>query len=366
MSTFLTLEPWYRACEARAVDAMGFALPASFGDVAAEEHHVHQAVGLFDRSYRGVLDLEGKNVREVMDRVVSSSLSRLEPGQGQLATVLTAKGRMLAGFQLFLLPGGGLRLVLLEPGRESVTRGIHKYAFLSDIAVLDRSAEIAIVALAGPRVVEVLTALAPNAALPERELGTGSFAIAGVDVTVVRARETAETGCELWIPRGALAAAWELLVAAVREAGGGPCGHLAAETLRIEAGVARQGVDYDEDNFPNDVGWDIALTYDKCYVGQEIVARMRTYGQANRALKGVLFAPGALPEAPSTLNVGSDEAGRLSSVSFSTRLGRGVGLAMVKRKHWEAKSAVVASAAGPCPCEIVNLPIVRLDGQSGS
>jgi len=366
MSTPLALEPLHRRAGARFTDAMGLSLPAAFGDPAAEERHVHGAAGLFDRSYRGVLDLEGRNVLETMNKVFSSPVTSLVPGRGQLSTILSAKGRILAGFQLFLLPSGALRMVLLEPLRESVTKAIQKYAFLSDISVLDRTREIGMVSLEGPAAARALASAAPGAQLPEAHLGAAQARVAGVGVVLVRSGESPEGGIDVWAPVSTLAQVWEKFAAAVREAGGGLCGHEAAEALRIEAGVARHGIDYDEENFPNDAGWDKALTYDKCYVGQEIVARMRTYGQANRRLAGLLFPPGSSPEAPLVLTAGGEEAGKVTSVRPSTRLGRPVGLAMVKRKHWEARAGEAVGPTGALACDIVDLPIVRLDAPTSS
>jgi folate-binding protein YgfZ len=333
-------------------------------DPIQEQVFAHRSALLLDRTHRGILDLEGKDAARVMNGVFSSAASRLEVGQGQWSTLLTPKGRLIAAFQLHALAPDRLRLVLLEPLRDTVTRTIHKYAFLGDIALVDRSAEIGILSLEGPAAGASIEALT-GAPAPGAPLASAGCSLAGVPVTLVRAGESPEGGIEVWAPRASLEPVRRALLDAARTAGGGPGGSEAADALRIEAGIARQGQDYTEDNFPNDAGWEHALTYDKCYVGQEVVARMRTYGQANRKLLGVRFASPAPPAVPAVLRVGGEEAGSVTSAAFSARLGGAIGLAMLRRKHWEAAAAVVEAPAGAIEARIVPLPFVRLDGRCG-
>lgn len=362
MATSLTLNAVHRAAGARFVEDLGHELPASFGDPAAEQGFVRSTAAVFDRSYRGVLDLSGKDAGKVMNGVFSSAVARLVPGDGQLSTLLDAKGRLIAAFELFALADSTLRLVFFEPLRDAAVKAIQKYTFLSDIAIADRSADVGILSIEGPAAQRVLETAAGGAALPRRELEARSITIAGVGgVTAVCGGETPERGFELWVPRGALETVWSAVAGALRAAGGGPAGHEAAEALRIEAGIARQGRDYGEENFPNDAGWEPALTYDKCYVGQEIVARMKTYGQANRRLKGIIIAGARVPSVPCAVRCAGEEAGKATSAAFSVRLGRPIALAMVKRKLWEADTAALDVPGGPLDGKLVELPFVRLD-----
>ena len=149
--------------------------------------------------------------------------------------------------------------------------------------------------------------------------------------------------------------------------GGGPVGYRAAEALRVEAGAARYGKDYSEENFPNEVGLEKALTYDKCYVGQEIVARMRTYGHANRRLEGLLIEGDSLPSPGAgrleggVFQVAGEEAGTVTSVARSARVGHIVALVLLKRKFWEAEAGLLDAPGGPLEAKIEKLPFVRLD-----
>ena len=347
----------HRAAGAAVVEEMGRELAADYGDPAAEARFVHGAAALFDQSYRGVLDLAGANAVEVLHGVFSSHVRDLSAATGQASCLLDARGRLAGAFHLFKLAEGGLRLVFGEPLRAAFVKALSKYCLLSDIELVERTAALGILSLQGPQAAAVLSAAAPGAALPGAPRGTGVLRLAGAEVVAVRGGETPEGGFELWVPGPALVGVWEALARGVRAAGGGPAGWRAQEVLRIEAGIARHGKEYDDESFPNEVGWEGALTYDKCYVGQEIVARMRTYGQVHRKLKGLRLPEAALPAPGAVVRVEGQEAGRVTSAGFSTRLGCALALALVKRRFWDAGRAAVDGVEGEA--EVVELPFVK-------
>jgi folate-binding protein YgfZ len=139
-------------------------------------------------------------------------------------------------------------------------------------------------------------------------------------------------------------------------------GFAADEVFRIEAGRARFGVDYTTESFPGEAGLDDALTYAKCYVGQEVVARMRTYGHANRALRGLEFAargdsdlPDRLRGAPVTVE--GREVGRVTSCVDSPRHGM-IGLAILHRSGWTPGTRV-SVGAGASEAIVRELPFAR-------
>lgn len=366
MNRTLPLDHVHRDLGATFGEDLGFSLPQSYGSPEREVGYVQNSVGLIDQSYRCVLELKGPNAGKALNSVFSSAVAKLSPGEGQTSCLLTPKGRMVGAFFLHCVADDEFRVVAREPSREELVQGIRKYVALSDIGVRDVSSEVATLLLQGPSVTNVLGDLLGEA--PPRLKGPVlSVEIAGVRCSLTAGGPTPEGGFELWVPVQSLADVWEPLRRSVTAAGGGAVGRSAAEALRVEAGQASWSSDWDDDSFPAEIGWDHALTFDKCYVGQEIVARMRTYGEVNRKIRGLLV-PGDVCVAPgSVVRVGDDEAGTVTSCVFSTRLARVLALARIKRKHWDA-SVVAVDAGSPGgdsrECEQVDLPFVRLDGES--
>lgn len=305
-------------------------------------------------------DLAGKTAPgDLLHKLFSSNVKALAAREGQPSCFLNAKGRLLAAFRLHALPGGGYRMVFLEPLDESVVRSLEKYCFISDVSITDRGPALGTLSIEGPAALRALELAGLEGELPSRPLGFRESALAGRPVTVVRGGESPEGGFDLWVERGALDTVREALGRAAEAAGGGAAGADAAEALRIEAGIAHR-VDYGDDAFPSEVGWEHALTFDKCYVGQEIVARMKTYGHANRRLKGLVLPPGEPPPSRGALiRAGGEEVGKVTSAAVSDRLGRAVALGMVHRKAWGAPSVSLDEGGRIREAEARDLPLVR-------
>ena len=335
----------------------------------AEHRAVQESVGLVDQTYRGIVDVCGGKAPALLDRITSNHAGRLQPGsRGQAACILTAKGRLAGAFHIFRLDEQSYRVVLFEPTRDAFIRELRKYAFLEDVEVADRTGDMVLLSLQGPRADDLLQALAgPSGSLGEPALSRVSLEVHGHPVVAVRSAssETRAGGLELWVEEARVHDLWIIVVDALRHAGGRAVGWTALESLRIEAGFARYGMDYDEQSFPVEIGWDHALTYDKCYVGQEIVARMRTYGQVNRKPFQVLLPPGGerLPDdvaggvpAPGTpLLAGAEEAGQITSSCSSFLERRPLALARIKRRFWGAE-LTLGGAEGLGPLEVRELP----------
>jgi folate-binding protein YgfZ len=371
----LILEEVHAALGARFVAALGLRLPGAYGD-DDESLRVRESVGLFDRSYRGILDLSGPDLPKTLDGLFTSAASRLAAGSAEPSCFLSPRGKIVGAFRLHHLPDGTFRLLFGEPLRGAFVATLGKYALLGDVVLEDRSRDLGILSLEGPRAGETLAALAGAGSLPGEPGLLREAAILDVPVKTLRGGASPEGGFEVWVPAGSLAAVWEGLLAAARERGGGPVGHEAAEVLRIEAGIGRFGKDFDEESFPGEAGWASALTFHKCYIGQEIMARMRTYGHVNRKLMAVLplsVSESARSEGPlsdggriplavgAALRVGGEDAGTVTSVGISTRLGGVVALALVHRRFWDAREAEVVPGRTGLRARLVGLPPVAVD-----
>ena len=332
-------------------------LPARFADDPAREHrHVRERAGLVDGSYRAVIDLAGDEAPNLLERISSNSSGRLSPGSGQHSCILTAKGRLVAAFALFRLAGGEYRIILGEPSRPEVVNELEKYALLSGVEVTDRSDSVSLLSLLGPRSRDAIGAAGHFRELPDTPFDCVAGEVAGRQVSVVRVAGLSPEGYEIWAAARDLPAIWDELREGVGSVGGGPVGWTALESLRLEAGLALHGLDYEDDSFPSEVGWEHALTFDKCYVGQEIVARMRTYGQANRKLFQVFPAGEQVVPAGSRLVVGDREVGEITSSGYSYFHGAPLALGRVKRRFWGDGSIAVEVGGGRRPVRLEELP----------
>src|SRR5205814_2050722 len=145
------------------------------------------------------------------------------------------------------------------------------------------------------------------------------------------------SGFDLFVPLAALGAVADKLIAAAKFVRGCACGWQAMETARIEAGIPRFGVDMDEGNLPPETGIeDRAISYTKgCYIGQEVIARIRTYGQVAKTLRGLRLADSikVLPQKGDKLYRGDKEVGYVTSALASPTLKCNIALGYVRREH---------------------------------
>jgi folate-binding protein YgfZ len=216
-----------------------------------------------------VIDVEGEDRIAFLHGQLTQDVKALQPGEVRAAAGLTPRGKLLFIARLLRLPDR-LRLLLTAASRERTLAHLKKYAVFQKVSVVDRSDEVVRLGLYGPGAA-ASSAREPWVLLP----GEGEFSREILSPTSAR-REIDE-----WLA----------------EAGSTPVSDETAEILRIEAGRPRFGKDADESHLADEVGLNEAISTTKgCYVGQEIVARMRTYGRVNRRLVGFRFAQGIIPE----------------------------------------------------------------------
>jgi aminomethyltransferase len=169
------------------------------------------------------------------------------------------------------------------------------------------------------------------------------------------------TGLDLFVPVASLPVIAGKLVAAATERGGRACGWEALELTRIEAGIPRFGQDMAETNLASEAGIEErAISYTKgCYIGQEVISRIRAFGQVAKSLRGLrLDGPAdALPQKGSKLIANEKEVGYITSAIFSPRLQANIALGYVRREHNQiGTELIVQSGEKRVSARVVALP----------
>jgi folate-binding protein YgfZ len=347
----------------------GCLVPASYGDARAEYEAVREGgAGLFDLSSRGRVEVSGGEAVQFLNGMLTNDVARLEEDAWMSAAFPNPQGRLVAAVRVFRR--GDAFLFDTEAATcERVLRSLERFTLAGDFRVRDLTRETAQLSVQGARAPEVVrSALGAGAAETARgRVNTAPFQSGGV--TVVRATHTAEDGFDLFVSAGDAEALWGALVGA----GARPAGFDALEVLRVEAGIARYGVDATEANVVTEVLDEAeAVSYTKgCYVGQEIIARIHWRGHVAKKLTGLVVEDGAEmgaggeTEAPAGALLRSPgegrEAGRVTSVVFSPRLKRRVALAVVKYDYLQpgTELKVLEGEREVCAARVSGLPLVR-------
>ncbi len=315
----------------------GWEMPAHYGDMPAEHAAVRRAVGLSDLSHRGKIRVTGEDRVKWLQSVISNDILPLQPGQGRYSSLLTHKGKMLSYFRVFLQADAVMLEDVGEIG-DATFQALRKFLLYGTKAKMENCGESwGLLLISGPKAPEViysafgvqvrslepLNFLTVNIPLsyssPHRGEGGGE---GRWQALLIKTEETAEQDYEVLLPVDGLVSAWERLMEAGAPHGIKPIGSQAREALRIEAGLPKAGVDLNEEIVPPEAnleGKAFSLTKG-CYPGQEVVARMDTYGSVRRHLVGLILKENVIPPKGAKLFSGEREVGWVSSATRSPQL----------------------------------------------
>ena len=361
--TSLPLHEFHETLSARFTAVNGAEFVEHYGDPLAEHRALRESAGVLDLSSRARLCLTGADRARFLNGQVTNDVKNLAPGSGCYAALVNVKGKMQA--DLFIHGLAEELLLDFEPGlAPAVAARFEKFIIADNVQVVDVAPHYGLLSVQGPRAAEALGKLGLGIELPVQSLQSVNVrdTTLGEIVCARVARGSAE-GFDLFVPTPSLGAVADKLVAAAREVGGCAAGWQALETLRIEAGVPRFGIDMDETTLPPEAGIEgRAVSYSKgCYIGQEIIARIRTYGQVARSLRGLRLPDdlGGLPACGEKLFHDGREVGFITSAVRSPALGANIALGYVRREcNQPGTTLTMQTASGNLPVHIVTLPFV--------
>jgi folate-binding protein YgfZ len=319
----LRLHDRHLSLGARWKEIAGWQVPANYGDVLDEYQTVRRAAGIADLSHRGRCRITGEDRVKWPQSVISNDLLSLKPGQSIYSSLLTHKGKMLTYFRVLLLPDAVMLEDVGDIG-EYTFQSLRKFLLYGTQAKLHNCTESwGSLLLSGPQAPAVIQSawgldvgdLKPLAFLTQ-ELSEGP-------ALILRSEETGECDLEILAAAEALPAVWDHLWNAGQGLGLKPIGADARDILRLEAGLPQAGADLTEEIVPPEAnleGKAFSLTKG-CYPGQEVVARMDTYGSVRRRLVGLTLDNPAVPPKGAKLFSGDREVGWVSSAAPSPLLG---------------------------------------------
>src|SRR5262245_13751730 len=330
-------------------------MPPSYRDASAEYAAIRDAVGVVDRAALGKMTVTGRDRQAFLQGMLTNDVKALAPGQGTAAAFLDAHGKVMALLFVYALED---RLLLeLPAGLTAKTLGALDHFLISGQAYFQVADEtFAILPLQGPRASDVVTPRAqPTVDLAP--LAHTEITVAGAPVRVIHRREAGVPGFHLWTVAEHREALWRTLT----EAGATPVGMRALDQHRVEAGVPWYGRDVDETVILPETRLEHLVSYTKgCYIGQEVVARVKYRGHVNRALSGLALEGDRVVASGARVTADGKDVGRITSAVWSPALRRPIALGYVRREHFEPDSSVTVEDAGrSVAAKVSALPFVE-------
>jgi len=340
----------------------GWEVPAHYGDPSAEYAAVRKGVGIMDLSSRGKIRVTGEDRVKWLQSIISNDLLPLGPEQGIYSTFLTHKGKILAYFRVYQL-GDALMLEDVGETGDATFSALRKFLLFGTKAKMDNCGETwGALLISGPKALELVRSAFGTDLSSLKPLSFERLEIDAHSALLVRTEETGETDIEIFIPSGGLRTAWERLWTAGDSIGMKPFGTQALDILRVEAGLPKMGQDLTEDIVPPEAnleGKSFSLTKG-CYPGQEVVARMDTYGSVRRRLIGLVLRESTVPAPGAKIYSGDRELGWVSSAVLSPAVGKPIALGFPLRDFAKPGTDLEVESQGQrLPATVHELPFVK-------
>jgi len=293
-------------------------------------------VGLIDLSARGRISVSGSEAVTFLNGLITNDMKTLAENESMPAAFANVQGRLLASVRItrrahdFLLDTEAVT-------RDKVIKLIERFTLAGDFKVADLTTESALISLQG----RGASALLEQITLPD-------------DTMVIPATHTGEDGFDLIISAAEKDRLWQMLVAA----GATPVSAEVEEILRIEAGIARYGVDMDETNVVTETNLDDAVSYTKgCYLGQEIIVRIKHRGHVAKKLTGLRFQTEEPVQTGAVIHsIDNKEIGRVTSATFSPQLKTTIALGYVRYEQFAPETPIIVDGVAGV---VQSLPLVR-------
>lgn len=343
------------------VERDGWLLPAHFGDAAGEYLATRSAAGLMDFSHRALLQFTGPDRLSFLQGMLSNDLRSLNPFEGVYAAILTQQGKVIADVRV-LCAMNSFYLDFWEHLKDKILAHLNRYLIADEVEIADRSEEYRFVSIQGPKADVLLQQMIPpDISLPLQPMHHVMADIDGAAVCVVKDSHSGENGYDLIIPVAALADIAAKLSDTGKQVGAVWVGEEAQNVLRIEAGIPRYGVDFGEDTLLLEVGLDHAVSFTKgCYLGQEVVERIRSRGHVNKRLSGLLIDGDTAADAGSIIEAAGKPVGTVTSSVVSPHLGHPIALAYLHKDSWTPGAEVsVKRRQSTVRATVTPLPFLR-------
>jgi aminomethyltransferase len=329
------LHDWHVAAGGRMTDFTGWSMPLQYGSIVEEHLGTRRAAGVFDISHMGRLLIDGPDAARLLERVLTRRSADMNPGQVRYALICNEQGGVLDDVLVYQveLPAGGLSgfgLVVNAGNRLKIVHWLRRQAAEMDVSVRDATLEYAMLAVQGPRAIELLDEVTDCELTGMRYYFGHMTRVCTFRAFVSRTGYTGEDGAEIICDANDAAVIWTELVRRARAAGGGPVGLAARDTLRLEAGMPLYGHELTEAINPMQARLDFAVNLrNRDFIGRDAIARLQQ--QRELPLRVGLQLEGKRPAREnSTIRLAGADVGRVTSGTFSPTFQRPIAMGYVK------------------------------------
>jgi aminomethyltransferase len=351
---------------ARFVPYAGWRMPVQYRGVTEEHHAVRRAVGLFDVSHMGRLEVRGQDATALIDGLITNDLSKLELGRALYTCCCNEAGGILDDLIVYRLASDRVLVICNAANRAKITA--HIAARLAEqgrgrAELVDVSERTCLIAVQGPKALELISALGTPLELPG-ELSSFSIRetqVMGLSCSVARTGYTGEDGVEIVCAAEDVVPLWRGLLDRGRALGVEPIGLAARDTLRLEARLSLYGNEIDESTDPLEagLGWTVKEA-GRDFLGKAAIQSARQRGARRQLVGFEMIGRGIARHGYPIMTAAGEPLGVCTSGAPSPTLGKNIGLGYVLVGHGNIGAELSVDCRGRAvPARVVKTPFYR-------
>ncbi|KOV79952.1 glycine cleavage system aminomethyltransferase GcvT [Nocardia sp. NRRL S-836] len=361
MSRLTPLNAEHESLGAMFTDFAGWKMPLRYSSELAEHHAVRTTAGLFDLTHMGEIVLTGPQAGAALDYALVGHISALAVGKARYTMITQADGGVIDDLIVYRLGDEEFMVVANASNAAVVADALVERAEDFDTVVTDRSTDYALIAIQGPKSVEILAGLTGTDLSAVKYYASYPSTVAGVDALLARTGYTGEEGFELFVAPGDAATVWNALLEAGQPHELKPCGLGCRDTLRLEAGMPLYGNELTTSLTPYHAGLGRVVKLDKPgdFVGREALTKV-SESDVDSVLVGLTTPERRAPRHGYAVLNGDEVVGEVTSGALSPTLGHSVAMAYVNRASAEPGTPLLVDVRGKKqPVEVVALPFYK-------
>ncbi len=349
----------------RMVGFAGWEMPVQYAGVIDEHRAVRTAAGLFDVSHMGEIRVRGEGAEAFLQRLTPNDVAKLVPGRAHYSGLLTERATYIDDILIYRLGAADFLVVANASNAPRdlawiASRAAAETGIAGEVTVTDQSDDYALLALQGPRALDILAPLASPDPSGLRYYGFAQGTVDGAPALISRTGYTGEDGFELYLPPAEAPRIWRRLLAAGAPHGIQPAGLGARDTLRLEAAMALYGHEIDETTTPFEAGLGWVVKLDKGeFIGREALVAQRAAGIPRKLVGFEVLGRGIARQGHPVL-AGGERVGAVTSGTFSPTFEKALGMAYVPTRLEAPGSRLAVEVRGrELPAAVVPLPFYR-------
>lgn len=314
---------------ARMAAFAGWEVPLNYGSQIAEHTAVREDAGMFDVSHMNVVDIQGIGAGQFLLKLLANNVAKLNPGNALYSCMLNDNAGIIDDIILYYIDDSSYRMIANAATHDKDLAWLQKQSKSFNVKLSERS-DLALIAIQGPHAIsKTLQTLTPNQRA-KAELLQNYQGIEANNWWIARTGYTGEEGYEIMLPTDQAAAFWQKLLAA----GIKPCGFVARDSLRLEAGMRLYGADMDEETSPIEAGISWSVDWDpfeRDFIGRKNLEQLKTHGVTHKLFGLILEKEKGILRAHQKIITEHGE-GEITSGGFSPTLDCSIALAKLPVK----------------------------------